>query len=268
MDVVAAGVHHPDLLAEVGRADGGLEGQGRVLGHGQPVHVRPHRDRGPGLAALEHRHHPGVGEAGLRLQAEGAQPLGDQLRGLRLAVAELRVLVDALPQRDGLGREARHQRVHPRVRGRRGRRGHEGGHQRGRHAEGQGRPLTHHHASSPFRGSPPRIAWTAAAVSAKSTRSACGPASAQLRGRGVARGHRHRPHPEAPAAQHVVDRVAHDHHVRPFEARAPSGPARAPAPPRAGGSGPRGPIRRPRTGSTGSRRAARAWPARRARGSR
>ena len=62
---------------------GDLRGERQVglLGHRQRVHVGAQRDPRAGLAALEDRDHAVVGDAGLRLEAERAQVLGDLGRG-------------------------------------------------------------------------------------------------------------------------------------------------------------------------------------------
>ena len=92
--VVAAGVHHADGLAAEGRGDLGRERQRVAFGHRQRVHVGADRDARAGLAALEHRDHAGGGDAGLHVQAERAQVVGDEFRCAYFAVAEFRVLVD------------------------------------------------------------------------------------------------------------------------------------------------------------------------------
>ena len=82
-------------------------GQAGLFGHRQRIHVGADGDAGPSV--LEHGDHAGAGDAGPRLQAEGAQLPGDRLRGARLLLAPLRVPAEvAAPghplQRGGGGR--------------------------------------------------------------------------------------------------------------------------------------------------------------------
>ena len=55
VDVVAARVHHPDILTEIRRAHLRRERQAGLLGDGQRVDVRAHRHDGPGPAAFQQR---------------------------------------------------------------------------------------------------------------------------------------------------------------------------------------------------------------------
>ncbi len=98
MDVVAAGVHHADLLAEVLGAHGRLERVGRVLGDRERVHVRADGDHRPRRAPSQQPHHTGFCHAGRDLEPETLEVLGDELGGLELAIAELRVLVNPMSQ--------------------------------------------------------------------------------------------------------------------------------------------------------------------------
>ncbi len=98
--VMAAGVHHTDGLVAVGGGGTRAERQIDLLGDGQCVHVRAQRDGRTGLAALEHTHHTGLGDAGLHLEAEALQVIGHDLRGAELAVGEFGVLVKIAPPTD------------------------------------------------------------------------------------------------------------------------------------------------------------------------
>ena len=97
MVVVAAGVHHADVLAVVGAAHRRAEGQVHQLDHRQRVHVCAQCDHGARLAATQHADDAGVRHLRTHLEAEGAQVIGHELRGAELAVAEFRVLVDVAP---------------------------------------------------------------------------------------------------------------------------------------------------------------------------
>ena len=96
VEVVAAGVDNTDFLAEVGRALFRAKG-GLVFGHRQRVDVGPHADHPPGPAALEQGDHAVFRDPGPDLEAELAQMFGDELRCLLLAVGELGVLVNLMP---------------------------------------------------------------------------------------------------------------------------------------------------------------------------
>jgi hypothetical protein len=97
VDIMAAGVAHPDLLPEIGGAHSRLEGVGRVLGHRQGVHVGAHGDDGSRLCADEDAHHAGVCDAGPDLvEAEPLEICGHEACRLELPVAELRVLMDVV----------------------------------------------------------------------------------------------------------------------------------------------------------------------------
>jgi hypothetical protein len=99
------GVGDPNLLAEKGVFLGGAEREIGVLDDREGVHVRAHGDPRAGLAALEDGGDAGLGDAGLHLQAEGAEMGGHQLGGLHLAVAQLGVLVQPVAELDELRRE-------------------------------------------------------------------------------------------------------------------------------------------------------------------
>ena len=75
------------------------------------------RDDRPGLAALEHRDDAGVRDTGLDLVAEPPQLLGDDLRGARLAIAELGMLMEVAPPGHDLRRQLLRQSVDLRANG-------------------------------------------------------------------------------------------------------------------------------------------------------
>ena len=60
---------------------------------GKPVHVGAQRHHRARPAALEDGDDAGAGDAGLRLEPEGLEAVGDVFRRLDLAVGELRALV-------------------------------------------------------------------------------------------------------------------------------------------------------------------------------
>ena len=92
--VVPAGVHDADVLPVVlGRRLAG-EGDVDLFANRQPVHVGAQRHHRARPAALEDGDDAGAGDAGLRLEPEGLEAVGDVLRGLDLAVGELRPLVE------------------------------------------------------------------------------------------------------------------------------------------------------------------------------
>uniref|UniRef100_A0A914YTM6 Uncharacterized protein n=1 Tax=Panagrolaimus superbus TaxID=310955 RepID=A0A914YTM6_9BILA len=96
-------MHHAHGLTAV--LVSGLRGerQAGLLGHRQRVHVRTQGDLWAWPAALDDRHHAVMGDAGLRLQAHRAQALGDLGRGARLAVGQLRMLMEVPAPFDHLG---------------------------------------------------------------------------------------------------------------------------------------------------------------------
>jgi hypothetical protein len=109
--VVAAGVHDADVLVEVGAAHRGLEGIVRLLGDGQPVHVRSHGDRLAGQTPLQDADDAGVSDARLYLDAELPELGGDQRAGPRLAVRKFGMPVHVLALRtagSGMLRRQRH----------------------------------------------------------------------------------------------------------------------------------------------------------------
>ena len=91
--VVAARVHHADLVPVIGGAHARRERQPGLLGDRQRVHVGAQRDDRALRVAAQHRHHARVRDAGAHAQAELAQLLGDDPGGALLAVAELGMLV-------------------------------------------------------------------------------------------------------------------------------------------------------------------------------
>ena len=102
VDVVAAGVHHPDLLVVVGGAHFGREREIGVLGDRQGVHVGAHRHHRSGLPALQHPDDAGVRDPLAHLiEAKLAEMFGHHPRGLEFAVPEFRELMDVLPEGDG-----------------------------------------------------------------------------------------------------------------------------------------------------------------------
>ncbi len=98
--VVAAGMRDADIVAEVGAARRGLEGEVRDLGDRQRIDVRAHGDRAAGQPALQDADDAGMRDAGPGLDPEFLQVRRDERAGARLAVREFRVLVDVLAVRD------------------------------------------------------------------------------------------------------------------------------------------------------------------------
>ena len=108
MDVVAARVHHPDVLTEMRRAHFRREREVGFLGDGQGVHVRANGDDRSGAAAFQERDYAVSGNSRLDLQAERFEVSGHERGGLLLTIRQLRVLVDLMPDlddaRENLGR--------------------------------------------------------------------------------------------------------------------------------------------------------------------
>ena len=102
MGVVAAGMHHVDLAAEISALGLGGERQSLRLLHRQRIHVGTQRHDRTGLAALEQGDDAGVGNAGPHLEAEPLQVLGDEARSANFLLAEFGVLVDIAAPRDQL----------------------------------------------------------------------------------------------------------------------------------------------------------------------
>ena len=97
VDIVAARVHHADVLPEVGAPDLRRKRQVRLFGDGKRIHVGADRDDGTRTAAFEQRHHAVARDAGAHLETELAQVVGDERRRLFLAVRELGILMDLVP---------------------------------------------------------------------------------------------------------------------------------------------------------------------------
>ena len=90
--VMAAGVHPAGPARPMRESVGLLDRQG--------IHIGAQADRGAAAPAHDHRHHAGAADAGVDLvEAEGAQLLGHERRGLALLEAELRPLVQVAPPR-------------------------------------------------------------------------------------------------------------------------------------------------------------------------
>jgi hypothetical protein len=106
--VVAAGVHHADFASAVGRARRRCEGQSRLFGDGEGVHVGAQRDDRSVSAPAQHADHAGVRDAGAHLEPQSFEVLRDECSGAHLAVAELGVPVDvAAPCDDARMQRAR-----------------------------------------------------------------------------------------------------------------------------------------------------------------
>ena len=69
MAVVPAGMHHVDLLAEIGALGLGGERQALWFFDRQRVHVGAQSHHRSGLVASEHGDHAGASNAGLHLKA-------------------------------------------------------------------------------------------------------------------------------------------------------------------------------------------------------
>ncbi len=103
MRVVAAGMHHADLLAVPFGAHLRGKGQVHLLGHRQRVHVGAQRHHLAGQRALQQPDHAGVGHAGQHfIETQFAQVFGDDAGGAELAVAEFGVGVKIAPPGDDL----------------------------------------------------------------------------------------------------------------------------------------------------------------------
>ena len=125
VDVVSACVHDADLLSEIGRPHLRRVGQVGLLGNRERIHVRAHGHHRPGQPSLEQRDDPVVRDAGLHLEAQLAEIVGDQRRGLLLAVRQLRVLVNLVADLGDRRRHLRRLLIDPRQRILHGERGHE-----------------------------------------------------------------------------------------------------------------------------------------------
>ena len=98
--VVSARVHHADVLSHVRRPHLRRERQAGLLGDGQRVDVGANRHDGPGAAAFQQRDDTVPRDAGLHFEAELSQVVGDERRRLLLAVRQLGVLVQVMPDLD------------------------------------------------------------------------------------------------------------------------------------------------------------------------
>jgi hypothetical protein len=98
--VVAAGVHHTYLLTAIFGPGLGLERQIDLFGDRQCIHIGAQRDGRAGSGTFQQRRDPGDANAGLHLQIERLQALGDDLGGAHFAVAELRIRMKIAPPLD------------------------------------------------------------------------------------------------------------------------------------------------------------------------
>jgi hypothetical protein len=105
--VVAACVHHPDLATEVRGAHARGEGNVHFFRHGQRIHVGAQRHHGFVTGATQHADHTGMGNVGAHLHSERLQVFGDEGRGAKLAIRELRVLVEVAAPLDHLALQLR-----------------------------------------------------------------------------------------------------------------------------------------------------------------
>ncbi|HTX34062.1 MAG TPA: hypothetical protein VME43_03540 [Bryobacteraceae bacterium] len=106
MNIVTAGMGHPNILSVNGGAHCGFEGVRRVLRHLQRIQFRPHCDNRSRLAAFQGPNHAGVCNPGPDIEAQRAQPLGDKLGCLEFAICELWMLMNLVSQPDHLRRLA------------------------------------------------------------------------------------------------------------------------------------------------------------------
>jgi hypothetical protein len=91
--VVAAGVHHADLLPVVGRPHLRGKRQVHLFGDGQGIHVGSKRNHFARLAPAQNTHDAGVRDAGAHLDPESSQMIGHDLRRAGFAIPELRMFV-------------------------------------------------------------------------------------------------------------------------------------------------------------------------------
>ena len=105
VDIVAAGVHHSDVLAEERCPDFRGERKSGLLRHRQRIHVGADGDHRPGLPSLQDRDDSRARDAGLDLEAKLAQIVGNERRRLLLAVRELGILMNLVAD---LGQRRRH----------------------------------------------------------------------------------------------------------------------------------------------------------------
>jgi hypothetical protein len=103
VSIVAARVHHANFGAIEGALNGRCEGKLHPLGNRERIHVSAQQDDRSRLAALEKTDDSRMSDAGLHLDAERAEMIGDELRGAHLAVAELGVGVNVTTPRHDLG---------------------------------------------------------------------------------------------------------------------------------------------------------------------
>ena len=109
--VVPARVHDPDVLPFIlGRR---LAGEGDVdfFANRQAVHVGAQRHHRARPAAFEDGDDSGAGDAGLRLEPEGLETVGEIFRRLDLAVGELRALVQIPAPLEQFGLDRRRELV-------------------------------------------------------------------------------------------------------------------------------------------------------------
>lgn len=102
MGIVPAGVHDPDLAAQVSGFHFGGEGDVHPFNHRQPVHIRAQGDNRAGLAALQDAYNAGMRDTGLGFDTERPEVVSDVFSGFELPVAEFRILVNMVAPSDYL----------------------------------------------------------------------------------------------------------------------------------------------------------------------
>ena len=93
MCIVAAGVHHADILSVKNSFLLRRKRKGISLRHRKAVHICPKPDHRPRLSALQDADHASLGDTGFDFETKLSQVLFDEFCGLYLAVPELGILV-------------------------------------------------------------------------------------------------------------------------------------------------------------------------------
>ena len=102
MSVMAAGVHHVDVAAEILSSSLGGERQSRRLLHRQRVHIGAQRNNRARLAAAQHGNDAGLGDASPNFEAQLPEMFGNERRRSRFLFAQFRMLVNVAAPGDQL----------------------------------------------------------------------------------------------------------------------------------------------------------------------
>src|SRR6478672_6741795 len=102
MRIVAAGMHYSDCLAVEFSGFLGRERKRISLSYRKSVHIGPEPDDRSGLLAFKNSYDTCLSDPGPHFNANRAEPVGNEFRGIYLAVRQLRMLMDISSPLDDL----------------------------------------------------------------------------------------------------------------------------------------------------------------------